>query len=73
MRLKKPAIITVRVSYFLKHQITTWAARAGMSNSDFVRMALVHGARQQAKQLDLFRESDNVEVWDVSEHHWIGS
>jgi hypothetical protein len=48
MHLKKPAVISVRVPWGTRVLLEEVALKAGVPYSDFIRMALLIGARQQA-------------------------
>ena len=61
-RAKKTAMITVRVMQPFKDAIRTWAPRAGITQSEFIMMALVHGVRKQAVELGVYRKDDDLEI-----------
>ena len=71
--LKLHATVRVRVSRLLKKQLHDWATRAGLSYSDFVRMAIVMGARRYAIECGLYREADDRNIEDLPPHNFRGS
>jgi hypothetical protein len=56
MRVHKPAVITVRVTYSMQNYLERLALKAGLSFSDFLRMAIAVGSRHQAWAMGIFDE-----------------
>ena len=71
-QLKLHSLVRVRVSRPLEVQLLQWATRAGLSYSDFVRMALVLGAREFVVRCKLWRPGDDPEVRDIEDFRWHG-
>lgn len=61
-RAVKTAMISVRLMYPFKKAMNTWADRAGITHTEFVMMALLHGARRQAKTLGVYEKEDDQKV-----------
>lgn len=53
MHLQKPAVVTFRTTYALKDYLEQLALHAGLSFSDFLRMAVLLGAKNQAELLGI--------------------
>jgi hypothetical protein len=55
------AMVTLRVSARIKALWWLWSERSSMRPAQFLRMALVRGAMELAKELHVFRETDILE------------
>lgn len=73
-RAKKTAMISMRIMYPFKEALKVWAARAGITYTEFVMMALVYGARRQAKILGVYEKEDDQKVELMEEYmkEWNG-
>ena len=47
------------ITWPFKKAIMTWPKRAGITYTEFLKMALVHGARIQAKRLGVYEKIDD--------------
>lgn len=58
-RAKNTVHISMRITWPFKKAMITWAKRAGITYTEFLKMALVHGARIQAKRLGVYEKIDD--------------
>ncbi len=72
-QLKMQSLVQVRVSEPLEVQLLKWSARAGLSETDFYRFALVTGARQIALNLGLMRAGDDHEIEEMQAFRFRGA
>jgi hypothetical protein len=62
----------VRVSTPLEIQLLKWSARAALSETDFLRISLVLGARTLALNMGLYRPSDDLEIDELQPYRLRG-
>ena len=55
-------MLSMRIMYPLKEAMKSWAARAGITYTEFVMMSLVYGARRMAKILGFYEKEDDQQV-----------
>ncbi|MEX2160894.1 MAG: hypothetical protein WD751_03175 [Anaerolineales bacterium] len=72
-QLKVQSLVRVRVSTPLQTQLLKWSARAALSETDFLRFALVLGARTLALNLGLHRPEDDLEIQDMEVFRFRGA
>ena len=62
-------MISMRIMQPFKDAVRTWAARAGITQSEFIMMALVHGVRKQAVELGVYRKTDDAEIEKIGQYY----
>jgi len=57
----------MRITWQFKKAMMAWAKRAGMTYTEFMKMALISGARIQAKRLGVYEIIDDEHMQIISD------